>query len=218
MRPVGRALRLGLAAPGLLIAGMASTASAAPATVVRDVSISGFAFSPSAITINVGDSVRWTNNDAVQHSGDTPVLQPGQSATTQYSSAGPITYHCSVHFSMTGTITVVAASTPTPQPTPVPTPRPTTVPTAQPTVAPTPQPTVAPTAQPILVTPPPTPSATASPSPTPTPAPIATSAAPASRTVAPVAIASSAPGPLIVAGAAVLIVGLGGVAWLLLRR
>jgi plastocyanin len=31
------------------------------------VSISGFAFHPPSVTVNVGDTVTWTNNDTVAH-------------------------------------------------------------------------------------------------------------------------------------------------------
>jgi plastocyanin len=34
---------------------------------VESVSIQGFAFSPSVVTVHVGDSVEWTNNDVLAH-------------------------------------------------------------------------------------------------------------------------------------------------------
>ncbi len=234
-----RALRLGAAALALLLFGLASAASAAPRTATQSVNIQGFAFLPKLLDVNVGDSVKWTNLDSVPHSAkfanfQTAVLQKDQTATLAFTTAGTFAYECGIHgSSMPGTIIVHAAATPTPSPTPqptvAPTPQPTVASTPQPTVAPTPQPTVAPTPQPTIA---PTPSPTASPSPSPssTPTPVATAAptvAAASPTTSanasapratPTPVNDAGPGPLIVAGAAVLVVGLGGLAWLLLRR
>ncbi len=93
-----------------------TTAAAGPVT--RDVSIVDFAFSPAAITINVGDTVRWTNNGAAPHtttSGTTPTpdgkwaspaLSSGQTFSFTFTQAGVFPYFCAIHTFMTGTITV----------------------------------------------------------------------------------------------------------------
>lgn len=83
------------------------------------VSISNFAFMPQNITINPGMTVTWTNNDSVTHtvtadngmfnSGN---LAPGQSFSFTFPSTGTFTYHCSIHPSMTGTVTVLAVPLP----------------------------------------------------------------------------------------------------------
>jgi plastocyanin len=93
----------------------------------RAVAISGFAFSPSSLTINVGDRVTWTNADAVAHTAtatggafDTGDIGQGQSASVRFTKAGTYAYYCTPHPSMTGTIRVRAASgggTPTVPPT-----------------------------------------------------------------------------------------------------
>jgi plastocyanin len=93
----------------------------------RAVAISGFAFSPSSLTINVGDRVTWTNSDAVAHTAtatggafDTGDIGQGQSASVRFTRAGTYAYYCTPHPSMTGTIRVRAASgggTPTIPPT-----------------------------------------------------------------------------------------------------
>jgi len=93
----------------------------------RAVAISGFAFSPSSLTINVGDRVTWTNSDAVAHTAtatggafDTGDIGQGQSASVRFTTAGTYAYYCTPHPSMTGTIRVRAASgggTPTIPPT-----------------------------------------------------------------------------------------------------
>jgi plastocyanin len=122
------------------------------------VTIQGFAYGPTPITVTVGDTVTWTNQDSgVQHSAtaddgsfDTGRLSTSKSASRTFSAAGTFTYYCSVHgHSMTGKVIVVPASTPTTT-TPVPTTPapPTTIP-----AAPTPT-TTAPTTTPGTALPP----------------------------------------------------------------
>lgn len=77
------------------------------------VTISNFAFSPTSITVKVGDSVTWTNNDSTTHtvtaddgsfkSGD---LAQGATFSFTFSKAGSFPYHCSIHSSMTATVVV----------------------------------------------------------------------------------------------------------------
>ena len=91
--------------------------AAVAVAATRAVSIAGFAFSPTSITINVGDRVTWTNTDAVAHTAtatsgafDTGNIDQGQSATVRFTQPGTYSYVCTPHPSMTGTITVRAAS------------------------------------------------------------------------------------------------------------
>lgn len=82
------------------------------------VSIVNMSFSPSSLTVTAGTTVTWVNNDSVTHtvtetdnqtgpkSGN---LAPGQSYTFTFSSAGTYQYHCSIHTSMTGSVTVTAS-------------------------------------------------------------------------------------------------------------
>ncbi len=57
------AVRLALATLALFLVGM-STVSAAPQAATSSVTIQNFAFVPQTVTINAGDSVRWTNTDS----------------------------------------------------------------------------------------------------------------------------------------------------------
>lgn len=94
----------------VLIAGCAQTA--APSG--KSVNIQSFAFSPADLTVNLGDTVVWTNKDSVAHtvtsdSGtelDSPQIPNGQTYSHKFATAGTFTYHCSLHPSMKGTITV----------------------------------------------------------------------------------------------------------------
>lgn len=86
------------------------------------VSIAGFAFDPPDLTINVGDTVTWTNNDDTTHgsASDTGVWSSGLFGTGltfsfTFNSPGSFPYHCPRHSFMTANVTVVA---PSPTPTP----------------------------------------------------------------------------------------------------
>lgn len=79
------------------------------------VSIKNFAFSPAAITVKVGTTVTWTNNDSTTHtvtSTDSPVsfdsgnLAPGKTYSFTFTKAGGYKYHCSIHTDMVGSVTV----------------------------------------------------------------------------------------------------------------
>lgn len=109
------------------LAAMFVVGGAVAVAATRAVAISGFAFSPATVTINVGDRVTWTNSDAVAHTAtatggafDTGDIGQGQSASVRFTKAGTYAYYCTPHPSMTGTIRVRAASgagTPTIPPT-----------------------------------------------------------------------------------------------------
>lgn len=123
-----RPRRLGAAA---VIAGLASVLAIGPASGADGtVAMSGFAFDPATVTIEVGDSVTWENQDGVAHTAtgsdgafDTATVGGGQSATVTFDAAGTFAYTCSIHPTMQGSVVVEAASAPTDAPniTPAPT-------------------------------------------------------------------------------------------------
>ena len=93
-----------------------SSQSDTKATATNSVTINNFSFSPNNITVKVGTTVTWTNQDSVEHDivaddgiSDGPkseLLAKGKSYSFTFSKAGTYTYHCSVHPDMTGTVTV----------------------------------------------------------------------------------------------------------------
>ena len=90
--------------PALAVAARAAT---------HQVTIQGFAFQPSALTIAAGDTVVFTNADGAPHTAtadsgafDTGRLSRGGSAQITFSSTGSHSYFCSFHRNMKGTITV----------------------------------------------------------------------------------------------------------------
>ena len=77
------------------------------------VAIQGFAFSPSSLTIAVGDTVVWTNDDSAAHTVTSDSgselngsVGHGESYQHIFAAAGSYPYHCTVHPSMHGSVTV----------------------------------------------------------------------------------------------------------------
>ncbi len=82
------------------------------------VTIVDFSFSPGTITINVGDTVTWTNNGPTPHSAtapngafDTGIFPAGESRSHTFSQAGTFSYICTPHPNMRGTVVVQGAQT-----------------------------------------------------------------------------------------------------------
>jgi plastocyanin len=78
-----------------------------PNTVI----IKNLAFNPASMTIAAGSEVTFTNNDSTTHTVTFDSFQsgnvaPGGSFKHTFDSAGTFGYHCSIHPSMQGTITV----------------------------------------------------------------------------------------------------------------
>lgn len=95
------------------------TPTPTPGKGSNSVSISGMAFNPASLTVAVGTTVTWTNNDAIAHTvtSDTGLFDSGSiSATGGYSgggtysytfaTAGTYNYHCMIHPMMTAKIIV----------------------------------------------------------------------------------------------------------------
>lgn len=86
--------------------------------VDTDVSIVGLAFTPATVTVEVGDTVTWANADGLPHtvtaddaSFDSGFLGGGATFARTFTVEGSVTYHCTIHPSMTGTVEVQAATT-----------------------------------------------------------------------------------------------------------
>lgn len=97
-------------APGLSAPARAATA---------EVTIADFAFSPATLTIAVGDTVTWTNTDAVAHTAtstsgafDSDLLDQGESFSFTFTAPGTYDYRCTPHPQMTGRIVVEPAAAP----------------------------------------------------------------------------------------------------------
>jgi len=80
-----------------------------PAGVV----IENFAFSPATLTVSVGTTVTWTNNDSTAHTVtsrtqtfDSGRLSQGQSFSYTFNQKGDFEYYCTYHPNMTGKVSV----------------------------------------------------------------------------------------------------------------
>jgi plastocyanin len=105
------------AAPAQAAAAQTTTTPAiARSAVAHTATIAGFAFHPASVTVTAGDTIAWTNEDPASHtvtaddgSFDTGTLAKGTSGSHTFATAGTFAYHCTIHPTMTGTVTVVAA-------------------------------------------------------------------------------------------------------------
>jgi plastocyanin len=96
--------------PLFLLAHLVGLVPAAAATV-WDVSIVGFAFEPTSVTIAAGDAVRWTEMDGASHSStsdtglwDSGFLPLNGTFSFTFNSPGTFPYHCAIHPQMIGSI------------------------------------------------------------------------------------------------------------------
>lgn len=94
-----------------------SRSASAHASASATVTMGDNFFSPSSVTIAVGDTVTWRNNGQAPHTAtanngsfDTGTIQPGGSGSHTFNSAGTIPYICTIHAGMTGTVRVLASS------------------------------------------------------------------------------------------------------------
>ncbi|HET6924634.1 MAG TPA: cupredoxin family copper-binding protein, partial [Candidatus Saccharimonadales bacterium] len=86
-------------------------------TATNQVTIENMAFTPANISISSGSTVTWTNKDSVTHTvtetdgqnGPSLTVEPGKSVVFTFDKPGIYRYHCTIHPSMTGTVTVTAA-------------------------------------------------------------------------------------------------------------
>jgi plastocyanin len=69
-------------------------------------------FTPSNITVSVGGTVTWTNHDITAHTTTSTggawngALNPGGTFSRAFPTAGTFDYRCTIHPTMSGTITV----------------------------------------------------------------------------------------------------------------
>ncbi len=90
------------------------TSATKEASQSNTVTIQDFAYSPAAITVKVGTTVTWTNQDSVGHtvtvtSGtgpDSQLFGKGETYSYTFKKAGTFDYFCKPHPYMKGSVTV----------------------------------------------------------------------------------------------------------------
>jgi plastocyanin len=100
------------AAPATSASTPASTGAGGPAVAVK---MQNITFSPTAVHAKVGDTVTWTNMDQVSHNvtyvsgpnfASSQTFANGGTFKLKLTKAGTISYRCTIHPGMTGTIVV----------------------------------------------------------------------------------------------------------------
>lgn len=92
--------------------GASSPSPAAGAPAGNAVTVVDFGFNPDTINVKVGTTVTWTNT-GVTHTVtadkglfDSGTLKAGETFSFTFAKGGAFTYHCVIHSSMRGTVTV----------------------------------------------------------------------------------------------------------------
>lgn len=76
------------------------------------VTIDNLAFSPATLNVKAGQQVTWTNKQGIAHTVTADAgafdhqMPTGATFSFTFATAGSFPYHCSIHPSMHGTITV----------------------------------------------------------------------------------------------------------------
>lgn len=73
--------------------------------------ISEYTFIPSTLTVKIGDTITWINQDSAPHDivsteFTSPLLQKGGKFDFTFNTKGTFVYNCGIHPNMTGTIIV----------------------------------------------------------------------------------------------------------------
>jgi plastocyanin len=100
------------------VTGASSTAAPkAHKSASASVTMGDLFFSPTSVTVAVGDTVTWRNTGQAPHNATaddgsfkTPTIENGQSASHTFNQAGTFSYICTIHPQMKGTIRVLASS------------------------------------------------------------------------------------------------------------
>ncbi|MEA2596390.1 MAG: hypothetical protein QOF01_2859 [Thermomicrobiales bacterium] len=100
----------------------AENTAPAGATTVQ---IVNFGFDPPALTVPVGTTLAWTNNDAAPHTVtaldgtfDSGIFDPGGGFSWEFTTPGTFPYRCNLHPQMEGTVEVTGDALPTQDATP----------------------------------------------------------------------------------------------------
>jgi plastocyanin len=77
------------------------------------INMKNIAFNPKSVTVKVGTTVKWVNQDSVPHNVTggplhSPTFSSGGSFTFKATKAGKISYVCTIHPGMTGTLNVTS--------------------------------------------------------------------------------------------------------------
>ena len=92
-----------------IVVALAFPASAMAQTIT--VTVKNMQFTPAAVTVHIGDTVTWINQDFVAHTttardGEWDIkVAPGKAGSVVMKSSGSFAYYCRFHPNMMGTVT-----------------------------------------------------------------------------------------------------------------
>ena len=103
-----------MACGALVLGGTGAGGAAAAPKATKRVNIVDYLYKPRVVTVAVGTKVVWVNNDTTEHNVEStsgkawgsPGLAPGAKYSHTFAKAGTYTYHCSLHYEMTGKVVV----------------------------------------------------------------------------------------------------------------
>lgn len=129
-------------ASALTLGALGATVPTPAQAATHSVSMANLQYNPATMTVGVGDTVVWTNNESVVHSVtggpfNAPEINPGASYSFTFTGEGTFDYVCRFHPDMIGRVTVDDGGTPPTSTTTAP-PTSTTAPTTTATTAPPP--------------------------------------------------------------------------------
>jgi len=79
------------------------------------ITIDKMAFAPAPANLHVGDTIIWVNHDLFRHTATADDrsfdmdIAPGKSARTVLAKAGIVSFHCTYHPGMKGTLVIIPA-------------------------------------------------------------------------------------------------------------
>lgn len=99
--------------PSAAVAALAAVTLGAAAPAPSVIKIDNFTFGPSEVTVPVGSTVTWVNQDDIPHtvvatdkSFRSKVLDTDEKFSFTFAKAGTYDYFCSIHPHMTGKVVV----------------------------------------------------------------------------------------------------------------
>lgn len=109
-------MKLAILVRGGLAAALALGLPSAALAANLDVKIDNFTFGPQQLTVKVGDTVTWTNEDDIPHTVvsighyRSQALDTGDKFTFTFKTPGTFQYFCGLHPQMQGTVVVEGAA------------------------------------------------------------------------------------------------------------
>jgi plastocyanin len=106
----------GTSMPGMEMPTGAATSADGPAVSANAIAIKNFAFSPAKVTVKVGTTITWTNQDSDAHTVTSmnggplrsKTLNTGDTYQYTFTTAGTYSYLCTIHPFMLGSVVVTA--------------------------------------------------------------------------------------------------------------